>query len=135
MEMEHHDKRRHERVKLPYVIKFRSLESKLYEDWDAVTPINMSESGIRFFTLHQFAPESKMQLLVTNPVIREARTYDCKVLRSEKSKNRGALYETVVIIEHIDDDAREAYLKVLDSFIHGHGLEPRKIEKEGSKEE
>ena len=122
MEMDHSDQRRHARVRLPYVIKFRSLESKLYEDWDAVTPINMSESGIRFFTLHQFNPKTKMQLLVTNPLIKDARTYDCKVLRSEKSNNRGALYETVVIIEHIDEEAKAAYLKVLDAFIHGTDL-------------
>ena len=111
------EKRRHQRVRLPYVIKFRNLDSKVHEDWDAVTPINMSESGIRFFTLNEFTPETNMQLLVTNPVIKEERTYDCKVLRSERSKNRGVLYETVVIIEHIDEKAKESYLKVLNAFI------------------
>ncbi len=135
MEMDDSNKRRHERVRLPYVIKFRNLVSKAHQNWDAVTPINMSESGIRFFTLHEFTPETRMQLLVTNPVIKEARTYDCKVLRSEKSKNRGALYETVVIIEHIDEDARTSYLKVLDAFIHGSDLDMRKRNREEEKEE
>ena len=93
MDFEHsEEKRRHQRVRLPYVMKFRSQGS---QHWDAVTPINMSESGIRFFTLEEFAPDSKMELLVTNPVIKEERTYECKVLRSQKSERRRAFYETI----------------------------------------
>ena len=114
--MDNKNQRRHERIKLPYVIKFRTPENKSFESWDAVNPINMSESGICFFTVFGFATGIPMQLLVTNPIQMEERVYDCKVLRSERSPTRPMFYETVVVIENVADDAKEIYSKLLKAF-------------------
>jgi len=115
--MDHEDKRHYERIKLPYVIKFRSAEQDLLPQWDAVSPIDMSEVSICFFTIEEFKEGSKVQLLVTNPILKEERVYDCRVLRCEKSMNRWMFYKTVVAIENMPDDARETYLKVLHAFL------------------
>ena len=117
--MNNNEKRRHKRVRLPYVLKFRSLASNAPKNWDAVNPVNMSESGICFLTMEQFIPNTEMFLLVTNPALAEERIYDCKVLRSEKFQNHSPLYETAVTIENMDDDAKKAYQEILKAFMNG----------------
>ena len=106
------NKRQHERFKLPYVIKFRCAQTDSVTEWDAVNPIDMSDSDISFFTVDRFIPGSSMQLLVTNSILKEERVYSCRVFRSDKSKSRSMFYQTVVMIENMDADAKEAYLKV-----------------------
>ena len=117
--MNDENKRRHERVKLPYVIKYRSAQSGSDERWDAVTPINMSESGICFLTMEEFAVGSAMKLLMINPELNNEHIVDCEVLRSEKSPARTMFYDTVVTIEHMTEEARDMYVKLLQEFISG----------------
>lgn len=107
------NKRKHARVKLPYVIKYRTSE----KDWDAANPIDMSESGICFLTAQSFAPETPMQLRVRNPILQEEHIYECKVLRSTQLIDRPMFYETVLVIENLTDEARGAYIKLLNEFI------------------
>jgi hypothetical protein len=114
--MENEEKRRHQRVKLPYVLKFRSLASNAPKNWDAVNPIDMSESGVCFLTVEQFIPGTDMFLLVANPTLGEERVYDCKVLRSEQAPDRSRFYKTVVTIENLDEETRKAYRKMLEAF-------------------
>ena len=116
MEMNGQEKRRHERVRLPYVLKFRSLASNASKNWDAVNPIDMSESGVCFLTAEQFVPGTDMFLLVNNPTLAQEKVYDCKVLRSEQAPGRGRFYKTVVTIENMDDDSHKAYQKMLNDF-------------------
>jgi len=111
------NKRRDQRVKLPYVIKFRSVDSQSHKNWDAVNPINMSKSGICFLTVDMFHEGDEMELLVRSPMLQEERVYKCKVLRSIQSESRPMFYETVVTIEDMDDDAREVYEKLLKIFV------------------
>ncbi len=119
MEADSKEQRRHERVKIPYVLKFCRREAGAPTNWDAVKPINVSESGICFLTTDRFTSGTEMHLLVTNPMLAEERVYDCKVLRSGKPQDHSRFYETVVTIENMDDDARRAYLKMLESFSVG----------------
>ncbi|MBN1870408.1 MAG: PilZ domain-containing protein [Candidatus Omnitrophica bacterium] len=116
MEMDGMEKRRHQRVKLPYTMKFRSNAPGSKETWDAVTPINMSESGICFLTTEKFPEETEMQLLISTPLENEKLLYDCKVLRCTACKARSIFFETVVTIEHMSDRARTIYAKLLYAF-------------------
>ena len=116
MDKDGQEKRRHQRVKLPYMMKFRSAAPGANKNWDAVTPINMSESGICFLTVEEFPEGSGIQLHVSNPLGDEDLMYDCKVLRCKKSRNRSVFYETVVTIENMSDEAREIYAKLLRAF-------------------
>lgn len=112
------NKRRYERIKLPYVIKFRCVQPHAQTDWDVVNPIDMSENGICFLTVDKFIPGYKIQLhvLLTNSILMEERIYDCRVLRCDQSKLRSMFHKTVVTIENMADDAREVYFKVLHAF-------------------
>jgi len=121
--MENENKRRHERVKLPYILKFRSGQSKSHQHWDAVTPINMSKSGICFITMEAFQAGATMELLVTNPILKEERVYECKVLRSTQLPLRPMFYETIVTIEKMSDDSKETYFKLLQAFSDGQKSE------------
>jgi hypothetical protein len=116
MQMDGREKRRHRRVKLPYMMKFRSTRPGAKEAWDAVTPINMSESGICFLTMEPLPVGSGIQFNITNPLGAEELTYECKVLRSRKSKTRSVFFETVITIERMPDQAREIYTKLLAAF-------------------
>ena len=110
------EKRRHQRVKLPYMMKFRSAQPGARKDWDAVTPINMSESGICFLTVEEFPVGTDIQFHVSNPLGDEDLMYDCKVLRCHRSTARSVFFETVVTIENMSDQAREIYMKLLHAF-------------------
>ena len=116
MEMDGQEKRRHRRVKLPYMMKFRSAKSGASKNWDAVTPINMSESGICFLTVEEFPVGTDLQVHVSNPLGDEELVYDCKVLRCRQSVSRSVFFETVVTIENMSDQAREIYMKLLHAF-------------------
>jgi hypothetical protein len=114
--MNDEDHRRHKRVKLHYTVKYRSTQSGLAENWDAVTPVNMSESGICFLTMEEYVIGSGMKLLVKDPVNNEEHIFDCEVLRSQKSPVRPMFYNTVVTIEHMPGPARDMYIKMLQGF-------------------
>lgn len=116
MDMDGQEKRRHQRVKLPYMMKFRSAAPGARKNWDAVTPINMSESGICFLTVEEFPAGTDIQFHVSNPLGDEALVYDCKVLRCKKSRKRSVFFETVVTIENMSDQARKIYAKLLRAF-------------------
>ncbi len=116
MDMDGQEKRRHQRVKLPYMMKFRSAAPGARKNWDAVTPINMSESGICFLTVEEFPPGTDIQFHVSNPLGDEDLVYDCKVLRCKQSKARSVFFETVVTIENMPDQARTIYTKLLRAF-------------------
>ena len=116
MGMNGRERRRHRRVKLPYMMKFRSTRPGAKEVWDAVTPINMSESGICFLTVEELPVESGIQFNITNPLGDEELIYECKVLRCNRSKTRSVFFETVITIERMPDQAREIYTKLLDAF-------------------
>ena len=116
MEMDGQEKRRHQRMKLPYMMKFRSTKPGAGKNWDAVTPINMSESGLCFLTVEEFPAGTGIQLYISNPLGDEELVYDCKVLRCHRSKARSVFFETVVTIEEMSDQAREIYAKLLRAF-------------------
>ena len=116
MEMDGKEKRRHQRVKLPYMMKFRSIKPGAKKNWDAVTPINMSESGICFLTVQEFPVGTDIQFYISNPLGDEELVYDCKVLRCTQSESRSVFFETVVTIEEMSDQAREIYIKLLHAF-------------------
>jgi len=116
MEIDGQEKRRHQRVKLPYMMKFRSAKPGASKNWDAVAPINMSESGICFLTVEEFPVGDDIQLYVSNPLGGEELVYECKVLRCRRSKARSVFFETVVTIEEMSDQARETYTKLLRAF-------------------
>ena len=108
------EKRRHERVKLPYVIKYQSVGAG--ERWDIVNPVNMSESGICLLTMEEYAAGSPMSVRLTDPVKQAEYIFGCKVLRCSKSPARPMFYETVLAIEEISDAARAMYAKLLTEF-------------------
>ena len=58
------EKRRHERVQRPYTMKYFSKGEK---EWNAVTPINMSESGICFFTADKYSVGEDIQFYISDP--------------------------------------------------------------------
>jgi hypothetical protein len=111
------EKRRHERIRIPYILKFRSLASNASRNWDAANPIDVSEKGICFLSAEQFIPGTDMFLLATNPLIEEERIYDCKVLRSDPTQEGSHFFKTVVTIENMDEETRKAYRKLLETFI------------------
>ena len=116
METDGQEKRRHQRVKLPYMMKFRSVQPGTNKNWDAVTPVNMSESGICFLTMEEFAVGTDIEFYVSNPLSDEKLVYECKVLRCKKAKARSVLFETVVTIENMSEEAKEVYTKLLNAF-------------------
>jgi len=114
--MNEENKRRHERIKLPYVIKYQSVQSESGEHWDSVVPVNMSESGICFLTMEKYMAGTGMKLLVTDPIKKNEYMFDCIVLRCVKSKTRPMFHETVVTIEEISDNTRKMFVNLLKAF-------------------
>ena len=98
------------------MMMFLSTKPGAGKNWDAVTPINMSESGICFLTVEEFPAGTGIQLYISNPLGDEELVYDCKVLRCHRSKARSVFFETVVTIEEMSDQARETYTKLLRAF-------------------
>ena len=119
--MNQEDKRYHERVKLPYVIKYQSAQAGPGERWNLVNPINMSESGVCFLTMEEYREGAGMKILLTDPVKKTEYMFGCSVLRSVKAKSRPMFHETVVIIEEISSEAKAMYSSLLKEFSRGKG--------------
>ena len=114
------EKRKEKRVKMPYIIKYRQLSPPTEETgWDAVSPINISKSGICFYTMKQFQPGITFEMLVTNPVLLEERVHVATVIRS--TLKRGFLYETVVSFEAMDENTRKTFYAAIEEYIRQKG--------------
>lgn len=121
--MNQEDKRHHERVKLPFVIKYQRSQAGPAERWNLVNPINMSESGICFLTMEEYGEGAGMKILLTDPVKKTEYMFGCSVLRCVQAKGRPMFYETVVIIESISDQAKSMYSNLLKEFGRGRRAE------------
>ena len=121
--MNQEDKRHHERVKLPLVIKYQNAQAGPGERWNVVNPINMSESGICFLTMEEYAQGAGMKILLTDPVKKTEYILGCSVLRCVKAKDRPMFHETVVIIEDISEETKRMYSHLLKEFGRGRRAE------------
>ena len=121
--MNQDDKRHHERVKLPFVVKYQLAQAGPGGRWNLVNPINMSESGICFLTMEEYGEGVGVKVLLTDPVKKMEHIFGCRVLRCVKAKGRPMFHETVVIIEDISDEAKGIYSNLLKEFGRGRRAE------------
>ena len=113
-----YDKRKEQRVKMPYVIKFRPQNaSQGSGGWDAINPINISKTGICFYTTKQYEPGLILEMLVSNPRLLQESVYLSTVIRSRPSEKLKIFYETVVSIDAIEEDVKKSFYAAIEDFV------------------
>lgn len=109
------NKRREPRIKQPLVVRFRQLVPETDNPvWDVATALNVSKSGICFNTMRQFLSGAQLEVKISNPLLEKESSYRCKVLRSDPSLKLKMFFQTVLIIEEADEQARQAFHQLIE---------------------
>ena len=112
------DQRKEARIKRSYYIKYRQAEpAPASEDWDANTPIDISKSGISFYSAKRFTVGAKIHLKMSNPLLYQECLYIGTVVRCRSSKKMPKFYEVAATIEANDPEAKEAFEKAIEMFV------------------
>lgn len=119
---EEQNKRRAPRIKNPYMLKFRQIDPKPDSDqWDMSQSLNISSTGICFNTMKQYSVGAKLEIFLSNPILEKDGRYVGRIIRSEQSHKLKMFHETVVEIEDIDENSKEAFYQSLRVALEKEG--------------
>ncbi len=110
--------RKEGRIKRGYIIKFRQVDPPVISDgWSANKPIDISKSGISFYSEIRFPLGAKLQIRISNPLLHHESLYEAKVVRCNQSAKMKIFYEVAATIHAMDPEARAAFEKAIEIFL------------------
>lgn len=118
MSQDHNNNRKDERIKRGYIIKFRQIDPPVESDkWDANKPVDISRSGICFYSENRFLIGAKLQIKMSNPLLHQESLYLAIVVRVKPSVKMKMFYEIAATLEAADPEAQAAFEKAIEMFI------------------
>jgi len=117
METPGNEKRRAKRIASRFILHARRLSPlEPKSDWDVSTVINISKTGILFFSSYNYKLGSKLEIKLTIPTKKKCTCwgYVVRCLPSKRIKNT---YEVAVDLSDIEEESKKAFNETLEFFI------------------
>ena len=112
------EKRRHDRIERPCIIRFRQTKPEVSPvQWDVTTVRDMSKTGILFYSSRYFEPGSELEINLRAPLLTKKSIFWVTVVRCKPTPQIKDYYEIAVSVSKIDEATRGAFDKTIEFFI------------------
>lgn len=100
------DRRRHKRIKMPFMIRFRILPGEGEEaspEWNMVTARNLGAGGVLFNYDKRIRLDTNLEMKISFPAFDAPIECRGRVIRVEEPRFGGNIYHLAVVFTEIDE--------------------------------
>ena len=110
------ERRRHNRVKVSFVVSYRPLEKD--EDADLTQTKNFCQGGMLLTTNKKFDKGMLLKIFIRVPLVK-GKIYLIGQVLDSKEIVKNLIYETRIAFQNLEDEIERVLIETVEAFIEG----------------